>query len=50
MGERIEYLKSHGVNIYGMVVTGPTKELLKLKENTWIASIRLGEVRLWDWD
>lgn len=50
IGKRIEYLKSHGVNIYGMVVTGPTKELLKLKENPLITGIRLGEVRLWDWD
>lgn len=48
--ERIKYLKSHGVKIYGIVVTGPTKEILKLKDETWVAGLHLGEVRLWNWE
>jgi len=47
--DRLEYLKSHGVKIYGVVVTGPSKEILKLKNESWVAGIHLGEVRLWNW-
>jgi hypothetical protein len=31
------------------VVTGPTKELLQLKELEAIHSPALGEIRLWNW-
>ncbi len=48
--ERLEYLKNHGVKIYGIVVTGPSKEILKLREESWVAGIYLGEVRLWNWE
>lgn len=48
--ERINYLKKHGVKIYGIVVTGPSKEILKLKKEAWVAGIHLGEVRLWNWE
>lgn len=48
--ERIKYLQSHGVKIYGAVVTGPSKEILKLKKEAWVAGIYLGEVRLWNWE
>lgn len=48
--DRIEYVNEHGINIYGVVVTGPTKEVLKLRDETWAAGIRIGEVRLWNWD
>ena len=47
--ERIAYVEEHGVKIYGMVVTGPTKEILDLKEMDWLANIRVGESRLWNW-
>ncbi len=50
LNERISYLKENGVNIYGAVVTGPTKEILKLKEEEWINWMRLGEVALWNWN
>jgi hypothetical protein len=46
----ITYLEANGVKLYGVVVTGPTKELLKLKEEQWVSSIRVGEVRLWNWN
>ncbi|WP_379155246.1 anti-sigma factor [Paenibacillus sp. sgz5001063] len=45
----LNYLQEHGVQLYGAVVTGPVKELLKLKEEPWVSNIRIGEVRLWNW-
>lgn len=45
----LSYLQKHGVQLYGAVVTGPVKELLKLKEEPWVSHIRIGEVRLWNW-
>ncbi|WP_028552425.1 anti-sigma factor [Paenibacillus sp. UNC451MF] len=45
----VTYLESNGVKLYGVVLTGPTKELLKLKTEPWVSSIRVGEVRLWNW-
>lgn len=47
---RISYLEENGIQLYGVAVTGPTKELLKLRDEDWIASIQLGEVRLWNWN
>ncbi len=46
---RYAYIKEHGINVYGLVVTGPTKELLKLKDIEVIHSPGLGEVKLWNW-
>lgn len=46
--ERIKDLEENGVKIYGMTVTGPTKEILKLKEEDWIAGMKVGEVALWN--
>lgn len=47
--QQLAYVNEHGVNIYGVIVTGPTKELLKLKEITTIHSAVLGEVDFWNW-
>lgn len=49
VNESLDYLEEHGVHLYGAVVTGPVKELLKLKGTPWISNIRVGEVRLWNW-
>lgn len=49
LDERIEYLEENGLYAYGGVITGPSKEILKLKEDSKIRMIHLGEVRLWDW-
>ncbi|OUM87449.1 MAG: hypothetical protein BAA01_12645 [Bacillus thermozeamaize] len=49
LSERLAYIQEKGVRIYGVVVTGPTKELLKLKEEPWVRRAVLGEVRLWSW-
>lgn len=46
---RINYIKEHGLKTYGGVITGPTKELLKLRDNKSIRTISIGEVRLWNW-
>jgi len=45
----ISYVEEHGVRIFGAVLTGPTKELLKLKDDPLVSNIRIGEVTLWDW-
>ncbi|MFJ7733758.1 anti sigma factor C-terminal domain-containing protein [Lysinibacillus sp. NPDC097231] len=48
--ERYDYLKTNGFQAYGAVVTGPTKELLKLKNVEGISNEALGNVELWNWD
>ena len=47
--ERISYLEKNGINIYGIVVTGPKEEIMKLQENDRIKGMKVGEVRLWNW-
>jgi hypothetical protein len=47
--QSLEYVEKNGVKIYGAVVTGPTKEILKLKNDPAVSSIRVGKVTLWDW-
>ncbi|MDR6226175.1 anti-sigma factor [Desmospora profundinema] len=48
--ERFRYVEQNGVQIYGAVITGPTKEVLKLKEEKWVKGVHVGEVRLWNWN
>lgn len=47
--ERYAYLKEHGFRAYGAVVTGPVKELLKLREVNEFQSPKLGEFEYWNW-
>lgn len=47
--QRIDYIKSNGVNIYGVVATGPTKEILKLKNEKWVSGVKVGDVEFWNW-
>ncbi|MBA2176233.1 anti-sigma factor [Halobacillus locisalis] len=47
--ERINHLETNGLKAYGGVVTGPTKELLKLENHEAVRLIHIGEVRLWNW-
>lgn len=49
VSKRYQYIEKNGIHVYGVVVTGPTQELLKLKELEVIHSPGLGEVRLWNW-
>ncbi|GED58545.1 anti-sigma factor [Brevibacillus formosus] len=48
--ERYNYLQQNGVRIYGAVLTGPTKELLKLKAEKSITAAFLGKVDWWNWE
>jgi hypothetical protein len=47
--ERYRYVEEHGVKSYGVVVTGPTKELLKLQENETIIYATMGDVDFYNW-
>jgi hypothetical protein len=50
LDERYKYLKENGFKVYGAVITGPVKELLKLKELEQIQSAQLGEFEYWNWE
>jgi hypothetical protein len=45
-----EYLNKKGFTVYGAVVTGPVKELLKLQDAPFIQGEQLGKVELWNWE
>lgn len=47
--ERLQYIEENGVQVYGVVVTGPSKELLKLQDLATLHYPALGEIRLWNW-
>ncbi|MFF2530126.1 anti-sigma factor [Brevibacillus sp. NPDC058079] len=50
IAERYNYMQQNGVRIYGAVLTGPTKELLKLKAEKSITAAFLGKVDWWNWE
>ncbi|WP_407270465.1 anti-sigma factor [Radiobacillus sp. PE A8.2] len=50
LSERIDYLENNGFLHYGVVITGPTKEVLKLREESWVKYIDVDEVAFWNWD
>jgi hypothetical protein len=45
----LDYVNKNGVKIYGATITGPTKEILKLKGDGQITGITVGEARLWNY-
>ena len=49
LSKRIKYLESNGFQHYGVVITGPTKEVLKLQEETWVGELVVDEVSFWNW-
>jgi len=49
LDKRNDYLQKNGIKVYGVVVTGPSKELLKLRELHTIHHPALGDVALWNW-
>lgn len=49
LSERLSYIKRNGVNVYGVVVTGPTKEIERLIQAEPVNAAKLGEVELWNW-
>ncbi|MFE0559372.1 anti sigma factor C-terminal domain-containing protein [Paenibacillus sp. NPDC058910] len=46
---RLAYLKKNGVQVYGATVTGPVRELEKLKEEQEFWEFRLGRIEVWNW-
>jgi hypothetical protein len=47
--ERIDYIEKNGFKTYGVVVTGPKSEIEKLKNSELVRHMKLGEVKLWNW-
>ncbi|MFT8709281.1 MAG: anti sigma factor C-terminal domain-containing protein [Sporolactobacillus sp.] len=48
--KRYHYLQTHGFQVYGAVVTGPSKELLKLQKLKIIRQPQIGDVEFWNWE
>ncbi|MGG3284185.1 anti sigma factor C-terminal domain-containing protein [Paenibacillus solani] len=48
--KRLAYLRKNGVQVYGAAVTGPVRELEKLKEEQELIEFRLGRIEVWNWD
>ena len=49
LDERIDYLEENGIEVYGAVITGPAPEIRKLQDHEQVRSIKIGEVKLWNW-
>lgn len=47
--QRLAYLKKNGVQVYGATVTGPVRELEKLKEESEFREFHLGRIEVWNW-
>ena len=47
---RLSYLQKNGVKLYGAVLTGPTKELLKLQGEKEVYAPFVGKIDWWNWD
>lgn len=50
MGKRLDYIEKNGIKVYGAVVTGPTEELRRLEQLKEIRTVKVGEVKLWNWE
>ncbi|MEK3782756.1 anti-sigma factor C-terminal domain-containing protein [Paenibacillus sp. FSL R5-0810] len=48
--QRLAYIQKNGVQVYGATVTGPVKELQRLKERPEFREFRLGRIEVWNWD
>lgn len=49
LDKRYQYIKDNGVKVYGMVITGPSKELLKLQNSPNVRYATLGDIEVWNW-
>ncbi|WP_042477522.1 anti-sigma factor [Bacillus ndiopicus] len=47
--ERYKFLQEKGFLVYGAVITGPTKELLRLRDEEDFIHVKVGDVALWNW-
>lgn len=50
LNSRLAYIKANGIKVYGAVITGPTEELRKLEGLKEIKELKVGEVKLWNWE
>ncbi|WP_158702770.1 anti sigma factor C-terminal domain-containing protein [Paenibacillus faecalis] len=48
--QRLSYLKHNGIQVHGATVTGPVRELEKLKEVPEFRRFGLGRVEVWNWN
>ncbi|MGF9695960.1 anti sigma factor C-terminal domain-containing protein [Paenibacillus sp. MABNR03] len=48
--QRLAYLEENGVQVYGVVVTGPVRELEKLTKLAEFHHFQLSRVEVWNWD
>ncbi|WP_019156769.1 anti-sigma factor [Robertmurraya massiliosenegalensis] len=49
LDERIDYIESNGIQTYAVVVTGPKNSIEQLKSIDTMRSMKIGEVKLWNW-
>ncbi|MBE5105813.1 anti-sigma factor [Bacillus thuringiensis] len=49
LDQRYKYVKDNGVKVYGIVITGPSKELLKLQNSPHVRYATLGDIEIWNW-
>ncbi|WP_342718493.1 anti-sigma factor [Bacillus paramycoides] len=49
LDKRYDYVKDNGVKVYGIVITGPSKELLKLQNSPHVRYATLGDIEVWNW-
>ncbi|EJS66326.1 sigma-M negative effector [Bacillus cereus] len=49
LDKRYKYVKDNGVKVYGIVITGPSKELLKLQNSPHVRYATLGDIEVWNW-
>ncbi|PHG30547.1 sigma-M negative effector [Bacillus pseudomycoides] len=44
-------MKKHGVKVYGIVITGPSKELVKFQNSIspHVRDATLGDIEFWNW-
>lgn len=49
LDKRYKYVKYNGVKVYGIVITGPSKELLKLQNSPHVRYATLGDIEMWNW-
>ncbi|MGE1130078.1 anti-sigma factor [Bacillus wiedmannii] len=49
LDKRYQYVKDNGVKVYGIVITGPSKELLKLQSSPHVRYATLGDIEVWNW-
>ncbi|EWH23827.1 anti-sigma factor [Bacillus haynesii] len=49
LSKRLDYVEKNGVNVYGAVITGPSKEVERLIKKGPVKAAKVGEVELWNW-